>query len=453
MPKKTNSFVKFINFCRATKEKDKKHSSFYLRSEEKMKKQPIPEKLNICMVADRFPILSRQADHSFIWPIAKGLCRLGHEVTILAGSGNVGQKELVRDGVRVFYLTEKVQFVSPAHQSLQDQLYELFLRVHRQSPVHLVHALDASAIRIAENRRDFNIAVIYDSNATSLSKMVSIAGRAEETLTSFLGTAYKLASRFLKLYFTKDRPLLQTADGMFVTSPQQQILLERYYLYPFDRTFIVPYGIELSEVNLEESGAGIREKLGISDQAQVAVTLSDMVEANEVVNIIRAFEKVAIKKPNSFLIVVGNGPKFKDIEYCMLNLALGKRVFLVGSIKETELPYYIQTSNVFINLSSRTTGFEPSLLEAMAQKKAVIGSEVSPISTIIEDGLDGFLIRPADTESLASLLIAIFDQHIPLDKISQNAQKKITHIFDTQQMLATTLAAYKKTLKVGKVFS
>lgn len=71
-------------------------------------------------------------------------------------------------------------------------------------------------------------------------------------------------------------------------------------------------------------------------------------------------------------------------------------MIFTGSIPSSELTDYIVLSDIYVNLSSRTTGFEPSMLEAMAQKKVVIGSELSPISTIITDGLDGFLFaRPA----------------------------------------------------------
>ncbi len=36
----------------------------------------------------------------------------------------------------------------------------------------------------------------------------------------------------------------------------------------------------------------------------------------------------------------------------------------------------------------------------MAQKKIIIGSEGEPTRHVVEDGIDGFLIRPADTFTL-----------------------------------------------------
>jgi hypothetical protein len=100
-----------------------------------------------------------------------------------------------------------------------------------------------------------------------------------------------------------------------------------------------------------------------------------------------------------------------------------------------------------VNLSSRSTGFEPTQIEAMAQKKVIIGSEVSPISNVVEDGVDGFLIRPADTESLSNLLIEIFSGSLPSEEIGEKARQKVLEMFDTQKMILTVNNSYQKIIQ------
>src|SRR4051812_27895743 len=131
----------------------------------------------------------------------------------------------------------------------------------------------------------------------------------------------------------------------------------------------------------------------------------------------------------------------------MLDLALGSKVILTGAIKDTEIPDCIALSDVFVNLSSRTTGFEPSLLEAMAQKKVIVGSEVSPMATIVEHSRDGFLIRPADVAELTTLLLDIFAGHLPTIEIGEHARQKVLDLFDPQKMVYETLNAYYAILK------
>lgn len=409
-----------------------------------LKKSRLPETLNICLTSHRFPILSRATDHGFLWPIAKGLAREGHKVTVLAASSALKKPEVVRDGVRVFYLHEGAKNLS--HLSFQMAVRQKFAQLHKEEPFHLVHSIDKSGYRLGTRKKDLKVAVAYDVEATQMSQLFAILAMKQETLGSMLTTGLATAYKFLTTYYGGDRQLLSTADGIFVTNPQQRIILERYYLYPDFHTHTVPYGIELGDLTPKEKSLELRKKLGIPENAHVAVSISDMTEVQEVLPLLRAFEKVAIKKPGSYLLLVGNGPKFKDIEFQVLNLALGNRVIMTGAIPAGELEDYIVLGDVFVNMGSRTTGFEPSTLEAMAQKKVVLGSEVSPIANIIEDGRDGFLLRPADVESMSNLLVEIFSGTMPADEIGDRARQKVVDLFDTSKMVQSVLDAYRKIL-------
>ncbi|MEK2644342.1 glycosyltransferase family 4 protein [Bdellovibrio sp. BCCA] len=408
------------------------------------KRSRLPDTLNICLTSHRFPILSRATDHGFLWPIARGLAKEGHKVTVLAATSPLKKPEVIRDGVRVFYLHEGAKNL--AHMNFQMAVRQRFAQLHKEDPFHLVHSIDKSGYRIGSRKDDLKVAMAYDVEATQMSQLFAILAMKQDTLGSMLTTALATTYKFLTTYYGGDRQLLSTADGIFVTNPQQRIILERYYLYPDYHTYTVPYGIELGDLTPKEKSLELRKKLSIPENAHVAVTITDMTEVQEIMPLLRAFEKVAIKKPNSYLIVVGNGPKFKDIEFQVLNLALGNRVVMTGAVPSTEIEDYIVLGDVFVNMGSRSTGFEPSTLEAMAQKKVVLGSEVSPIANIIEDGRDGFLLRPADVDSMSNLLVEIFSGTMPAEEIGDRARQKVVDLFDTPKMVQATLDAYRKIL-------
>ncbi|UYL09077.1 glycosyltransferase family 4 protein [Bdellovibrio sp. SKB1291214] len=408
------------------------------------KKSAVPETLNICLTSHRFPILSRATDHGFLWPIARGLAREGHKVTVISANSPLKKPEVTRDGVRVFYLNEGEKNL--AHLRFQMAVRQKFMQLHRENPFHIVHSIDKSGYRIGNRKKDLKVAVAYDVEATQMSQLFAILAMKQETLPSILTTGLATAYKFLTTYYGGDRQLLSTADGIFVTNPQQKIILERYYLYPDFHTYTVPYGIDLGDLTPKEQSLELRKKLNLPENSHIAVTINDMTDAHEMLPLLQAFEKVAIKKPNSYLIVVGNGPKFKDIEYQVLNLALGNRVILAGAVPAAELEDYIVLGDVFINMGSRSTGFEPSTLEAMAQKKVVMGSEVSPIANIIEDGRDGFLLRPADVDSISNLLVEIFSGTMPADEIGERARQRVMDLFDTGKMVQAVIDAYRKIL-------
>jgi 1,2-diacylglycerol 3-alpha-glucosyltransferase len=401
------------------------------------------------LIAHKFPILGRATDHGFLWPIARGLAQRGHHVTVIAAKSPLGKQELQRDGVRVFYLHEGYPNYSEIPFAVA--AYQKFLQLHREEPFHVVHSIDKSAIEISKHKNDLNVAVAYDVDATQMSQIFSILGMVQETVGSLISTGVAVIYKFLSTYYGGDRQLLKTADGVFVTNPQQRIFLERYYAYPDFHIYTAPYGIELGDLSPRPESPDLKRKLKLPDNAQIVVTITDMMEVREVTNLLIAFERVAVKKPNAYMLIVGNGPTWKEIEFQMLNLALGSKVLMLGALKPEEISDCISIADVFVNMSSRSTGFEPAMIEAMAQKKVIIGSEVSPISYVVEDGRDGFLLRPADTESLAHLLIEIFSGGLPTVDIGERASEKVRNLFDTRKMVQSIEEAYQKILLETKI--
>jgi hypothetical protein len=408
-----------------------------------MKASRVPDSLNICLVGQQIQILSRASDNGFLWPIARGLAKQGHQVTVLSSRSPIGKSEVERDAVKAYFLHENPQ---QRHVNFGDLAFRKFRELHKQKPFHIVHSLDQSGFLIGKYKKKLKTAVAYDIEATQMSQLFSILGMGQDNLSSLLTTGAAVAYKYLTTFFGRDRYLLKTADGIFVTNPRQRIILERYYLYPDYHIYQVPYGVDLGDLTPKEKSIELKQKMNLPESSQIAVSISDMTEVREIVPLLQAFEKVAIKKPNAYLILVGNGPHFKDIEFEVLKRALGSRVLMPGAVKSDELLDYVVIGDVYINLSSRTTGLEPSMIEAMAQKKVIIGSEVSPIANIVEDGIDGFLIRPADTETLSHLLLEIFSGDMPIEDIGTKARTKVVDLFDPQKMIQSVSEAYRNIL-------
>lgn len=406
----------------------------------------LPEKLRICLVGQKIHVLSRSSDTGLLWPLARGLTERGHEVTIISTSTPLKKSEIFRDGIRAYYLTEG----QPQYKTIKfsDAAHKKFVALNNEKPFHIVHSLDQSGFKIGRHKKNLKVCMAYDVEATQMAQLFSILSEKQNSLMASIQTSIKLVFRFLKTYFMQDRAILDTADGVFVTTPQQRLILERYYLYPDFHTYTVPYGINLGDLTPRSESANFKMKLNIPDNAQIILAISDFSNSFEVKPLLKAFEKIVLKKPNTYLLLLGTGPQWKQVEFEMLNLALGSRVIMPGSVTAEEMLECILASPIYVDLSSRSTGLEPSLIEAMAQKKIVIGSELSPISEIIEDGIDGFLVRPADIESLTTLLDRLItDSDEEKEKIGENARHKVIEVFNRQKMIDSLIKAYSQILE------
>ncbi len=398
------------------------------------------KKLSICLIGAHFQIMSRASDTGFLWPIAKGLAIRGHQVTVISSRSPIGKAEVVRDGVRILFLLEGLP--KTVRVPFENLVFEAFHKLTKEKPFDIVHSLDRSGRLVGQHKSTHRHKMAYDVEATELAQLFSILGMGQETAGSFVTNGFALLYKYVTTYFGGDRRILNSADGIFVTSPRQRVALERYYLYPEMKTYLVPYGAEVTDLKPREQTLELKRSLRLPENSHVVVSISDMNELPPALNLLTAFERLAVKKPNAFLVLIGNGPKFKEIEYQVLNLALGSRVIMTGPVKEQEIVDYLLLGEVFVELDSKSSGFDTPMIEAMAQKRLIIGSEVSPISYIIEDGLDGFLIRPADTLSLSHLMIEIFSGTIKAAEIGERARQKVVGMFEVQKMVEAIETAY-----------
>lgn len=406
------------------------------------------KKLRICLIGQKIHVQSRSTDTGLLWPLARGLSNKNHDVTIISSTSPLKKPEISRDGVKAYYVfdqgnpSKNLRFTDAAHKK--------FTALHQEKPFDLVHSLDNGGYKIGRHKRNFRTCIAYDVQAITMSQLFAILAENDGSLKSQIKTLFKLVYRFLQNYFFHDRSLLDTADGLFVTTPQQRTLLERYYLYPDYHTYTVPYGVNLGDLAPREESNSFKMKLQLPEDAQFILAVSDFTNAQEVKPLLKAFEKIVLKIPNIYLVLVGDGPKVKEVEYQMLQYVLGSRVIMTGPLPAEGLLDFISASNVYIDLSSRSTGLEPSLIEAMAQKKVVIGSELSPISEIIEDGLDGFLIRPADDVALAQLFTKIFKDQEAMIGLGEKARHKVLQFFNREKMIDTLLTAYNSIIEKTK---
>ncbi len=102
---------------------------------------------------------------------------------------------------------------------------------------------------------------------------------------------------------------------------------------------------------------------------------------------------------NAVLLIIGDGPERENLELQIKDAGLQSMVFLTGQIPDAHK--YLPAFDIFV-LPSVKEGFPWALLEAMAAKLPVIATAVGAAPEIIEDGKNGFLVKPGDPQQLAA---------------------------------------------------
>ncbi len=120
-------------------------------------------------------------------------------------------------------------------------------------------------------------------------------------------------------------------------------------------------------------------------------------------------------RPEVRLLLVGGGPQQKQIVEKIAALDLKEYVQLTGRVAHDQVQRYYNLVNIFVypRLSMRLTDLVTPLkpLEAMAQGRLLVASDVGGHHELIRDRETGYLFKAGDHESLAqTVLTALADQ-------------------------------------------
>ncbi len=166
--------------------------------------------------------------------------------------------------------------------------------------------------------------------------------------------------------------------------------------------------------------------------------------------LIQAMPDLVKEIKNIKLIIAGDGPLKRNLEFLVEKLGVSNHVKLLGYEKEIEK--FLGVIDLFI-LPSLTEGLPISLLEAMAYGRPVIGSRVGGIKEVIENNKNGVLISPMDVEAISQSLKNLYYAGDLRSKMSFEAKKRVTTQFSADAMVSAYRILYDKVLLQSIGFS
>ncbi len=130
--------------------------------------------------------------------------------------------------------------------------------------------------------------------------------------------------------------------------------------------------------------------------------------------------------------IYGDGPERRSIETAVARLKLGN-VILHGSIARPHEA--LQNLDVLV-LPSEAEGFGLVLIEAMAARVPVIGTNVPGIWDIVADERTGMLVPVASPGKLAEAITRIIADHSLRERLIEQAYESVRQRFAWEPVLA-----------------
>ncbi len=176
---------------------------------------------------------------------------------------------------------------------------------------------------------------------------------------------------------------------------------------------VVPNAVDSDRFAIENApSAALALELGL-DSAEVLGYIGSFYTYEGLPLLIEAMPEIIARKPNIRVLLVGGGPDKHRIQQRVAALSLQKYVVFTGRVPHDRIHKYYDLVDLCIypryatRLTDLVTPLKP--LEAMAQGKLVVASDVGGHRELIRHGETGALFRAGDASSLANTVIAILN--------------------------------------------
>jgi glycosyltransferase involved in cell wall biosynthesis len=127
------------------------------------------------------------------------------------------------------------------------------------------------------------------------------------------------------------------------------------------------------------------------------------------------------------------------------HLSIENRVRFIPNITEEDLIAAYKGCKVFC-LPSINEALPLVLLEAMANTKPIVASSVGGITSVVEDGVTGFLVPPRDPIKLAEALSKLCLDNQLYSKMSQAAKRRV-EMFTWDNVVRRILKLYDRLIE------
>jgi len=162
---------------------------------------------------------------------------------------------------------------------------------------------------------------------------------------------------------------------------------------------VIPHGLRMRDAHRLDRQAA-RALLHLPMDARLVLFVGRLISLKGLQYLIRAMTRVVNRCPDARLVIVGEGQEHRHLAELTSQLALEGYVTFQGGLAHEDVIRFMRAADVFV-LPSLTEPFGIVLVEAMSCGLPLVASNVMGIPSIVEEGINGFLVPPGDERALA----------------------------------------------------
>jgi sugar transferase (PEP-CTERM/EpsH1 system associated) len=158
---------------------------------------------------------------------------------------------------------------------------------------------------------------------------------------------------------------------------------------------------------------------------------------------VRAIEVQPAAAKHLRLVMVGDGALRGAVNAVLDRPGMRDRVWFAG--ERADVPDMLRGLDCFV-LPSLAEGVSNTILEAMATGLPVIATRVGGNGELIESGMTGTLVPPANSDALARAMLDYFNDRVTARRHAKAGQRAVESRFSLSKMVADYTSVYERAL-------
>jgi glycosyltransferase involved in cell wall biosynthesis len=283
--------------------------------------------------------------------------------------------------------------------------------------------------------------------ALSAALAVKLEGRGSYVLTQHFLVPSRSGRRGLKAALSNaiHRWISRGAGHIIAISDAARLGIEERGESAGGNVTTVPNGIPAPDPGKLSPAAAVRAGLGIGPARPLILCAARLELEKDVASLIAAMPAVLTASPEAICVVAGEGSRHDALARQIEALGLWESVRLAGFCGD--VLSLINAADLMV-LPSLAEPFGLVLVEAMSLGRPVVATNAGGPREVVEDGVTGLLVPPADPPALAAAITRLLLDE-PL-RLSMGARGKVRFAqnYTLPRMTAATLETYRKALPV-----
>jgi glycosyltransferase involved in cell wall biosynthesis len=194
-------------------------------------------------------------------------------------------------------------------------------------------------------------------------------------------------------------------------------------------------------------GRALRAEFGVGPEHYLLGVVARLVPQKGHRYLLEALALAVPEEPSLRLLIAGQGPLREHLEAQARRLGLDRHVVFAGWRSDVA---NIMAALDLLVLPSLWEGFGLVLLEAMALQKPIVATRVSAIPEVVEDGVTGLLVPPADPAALAAAILRLARDRELGREMGRRGRLRLEERFTLDRMVRQTEQVYLSLVSAGQ---